>query len=338
MKFLAAILLFTSAVAAATKDEDAWISYKAKFGKRYSAMEEGTRKQNFLTKLRVIEKNNLENKKWQMGQTKFTDLTNTEKNLYRGAKMAKRVPVRTINPEETTSYSNLERALPASIDYRSNKCLQPVKDQGPCSSCWSFAAITPLEFNQCKKTGVAVSLSEQMSVDCDNYNYACTGGDFTLAWQYMEERGGAMKTSVYPYVSGTTKTNGTCKFSSSGVGAQVSFYDWTIPYPNATVSMTYLQNSGPLPTAMKVLDSFFHYTSGVYSDPACILADEYDINHAVVIIGYGTTVATSTVPATPYWIVRNSWGTGWGYNGYFYIQRGVNMCNIESWTAYVKNL
>jgi cathepsin L len=45
-----------------------------------------------------------------------------------------------------------------------------------------------------------------MSVDCDNYNYACRGGDFTLAWKYMENRGGAMKTSVYPYVSGTTKT------------------------------------------------------------------------------------------------------------------------------------
>jgi cathepsin L len=45
-----------------------------------------------------------------------------------------------------------------------------------------------------------------MSVDCDSYNYACLGGDFTMAWKYMEDRGGAMKTSVYPYVSGTTKT------------------------------------------------------------------------------------------------------------------------------------
>ena len=81
---------------------------------------------------------------------------------------------------------------------------------------------------------------------------------------------------------------------------------------------------------------FFKKRSGVYSDPACIVADENDVDHAVVIVGYGTTTATATVPATPYWIVRNSWGTGWGLSGYFLIKRGVNMCNIESWTAYVR--
>ena len=82
-------------------------------------------------------------------------------------------------------------------------------------------------------------------------------------------------------------------------------------------------------------------SSGVYSDPACIVADENDVAHAVVIVGYGTTTAIPvstaiTLPATPYWIVRNSWGTGWGLSGYFLIKRGVNMCNIESWTAYVR--
>jgi C1A family cysteine protease len=84
------------------------------------------------------------------------------------------------------------------------------------------------------------------------------------------------------------------------------------------------------------LDAWLSNRSGVYSDPACILADENDIEHAVVIVGYGTTTATATVPATPYWIVRNSWGTGWGLSGYFFIKRGVNMCNIESWAAFVK--
>ena len=120
-----------------------------------------------------------------------------------------------------------------------------------------------------------------MAVNCDSYNLGCNGGDFTLAWQYIQENGGAMISSSYPYVSGTTQTvnkfvikpfdnahllsiwfcyqNGTCKFNSSAIGAKVSFYDWTMPYPNATVSMTYLVNYGPLPTAMKVLDSLFDY-------------------------------------------------------------------------------
>lgn len=81
---------------------------------------------------------------------------------------------------------------------------------------------------------------------------------------------------------------------------------------------------------------FYLNSSGVYSDPACIVADENSVDHAIVIVGYGTTAATSTTPATPYWIVRNSWGIDWGIKGYFLIKRGVNMCNIESWAAYVK--
>jgi C1A family cysteine protease len=90
------------------------------------------------------------------------------------------------------------------------------------------------------------------------------------------------------------------------------------------------------PYTSNKLNSFDLTSSGVYSDPACIVADENDVDHAVVIIGYGTTAATATVPATPYWIVRNSWGIGWGIKGNFLIKRGVNMCNIESWAAYVK--
>jgi hypothetical protein len=45
-------------------------------------MEEGTRKQNFVAKLRVIEKNNLDNKNWQMGQTKFTDLVSPKSFIF----------------------------------------------------------------------------------------------------------------------------------------------------------------------------------------------------------------------------------------------------------------
>lgn len=75
--------------------------------------------------------------------------------------------------------------------------------------------------------------------------------------------------------------------------------------------------------------------SGVYSDSACIVSDMNQIDHAITIVGYGATTATTTSPSVPYWIVRNSWGTGWGISGYFLIKRGVNMCNIEAWTAYV---
>lgn len=148
--------------------------------------------------------------------------------------------------------------------------------------------------------------------------------------------------------------------NSLKVAIKVSSYGWVMPYPNENVIRARLQSDGPLPSSMKVIDSFFDYaymhkyliiflkssfflqmkfylnSSGVYSDPDCIVADENSVDHAIVIVGYGTTKATSTTPATPYWIVRNSWGIDWGIKGYFLIKRGVNMCNIESWAAYVK--
>ena len=52
------------------------------------------------------------------------------------------------------------------------------------------------------------------------------------------------------------------------------------------------------------------------------------VNHAVTIVGYGSQAGTD------YWIVRNSWGTGWGDKGYILMKRGINQCNIETYAQY----
>jgi len=53
-----------------------------------------------------------------------------------------------------------------------------------------------------------------------------------------------------------------------------------------------------------------------------------DVNHAVLAVGYGTENGID------YWLIKNSWGTDWGMNGYFKIQRGVNMCGIGQCNSY----
>ena len=52
------------------------------------------------------------------------------------------------------------------------------------------------------------------------------------------------------------------------------------------------------------------------------------MDHAVLVVGYGTK------DGEDYWKVKNSWGTGWGDQGYFYLKRGSNMCGVASYAAY----
>jgi C1A family cysteine protease len=75
-----------------------------------------------------------------------------------------------------------------------------------------------------------------------------------------------------------------------------------------------------------IRSKFFTHRGGIYNDVAC---DNLPVNHGVVVVGWGTA------NGIPYWIVRNSWGTGWGQAGYVYIQRGVNKCKIEQYPAVI---
>ena len=70
-----------------------------------------------------------------------------------------------------------------SVDYRTSACMNAVKSQGSCGSCWSFAANTPVEYQLCKQFGYQVVLSEQQLVDCAGYsygNYGCKGGWYVI--------------------------------------------------------------------------------------------------------------------------------------------------------------
>ena len=72
-------------------------------------------------------------------------------------------------------------------------------------------------------------------------------------------------------------------------------------------------------------------SGGIYTDTSCNTpGSTSSTNRAVVFVGWGTENGID------YWIVRNSMGPSWGENGYFRIQRGINLCNIEYWTGYVQ--
>jgi cathepsin H len=94
-----------------------------------------------------------------------------------------------------------------------------------------------------------------------------------------------------------------------------------------------LYGHGPVSIAFEVDDDFIQYQSGIYSSQDCHNGSE-DVNHAVLAVGYGTCPKTGM----DYWIVKNSWGTGWGEEGYFKIQRGVNMCGVAQCNSFPKSV
>ena len=59
-----------------------------------------------------------------------------------------------------------------------------------------------------------------------------------------------------------------------------------------------------------------------------------ELDHGVAIVGYGTDATTGN----DYWIVKNSWSTEWGLDGYVHIERSSGnprgVCGIHSFPSY----
>lgn len=291
-----------------------WENFKQKEHWNFDDEEDMARKEMFAgSDASINEHNGNKSRPFNLIHNEFSVMTAEEKAAFLGLK-----------PEMTTRASIWtpgvgNRNLPKSLDYRSDDCLQEVKNQKSCGSCWAFTAIAPLEFSRCRKRdNRKVLLSEQQLVDCDKANGGCNGGWYTTAWKYLENGSNAHKKyGLY------TAKDGKCVAKSSYNRATVKSYKWVDANPDAM--MEALQ-SGPLAVAIHATDELTKYSSGVYSSDEC----DKQINHGVVIVGYGSMCNED------YWIVRNSWGKNWGIGGYVFFKRGVNMCRIEAYACTVE--
>ena len=168
------------------------------------------------------------------------------------------------------------------------------------------------------------SLSEQQLVSCSSSygNQGCNGGWYYYAWDYAVVT--PLDTeSLYPYTSGNGVT-GSCKYSA-GSGTYYNSKQTDVSANTTAIKNAIAQQV--VSVAIQADTSTFQsYTSGVITSAAC----GTNIDHAVAAVGYGTSGTTA------YYLVRNSWDSSWGDNGYVKIGQasGAGICGINQYVAY----
>lgn len=232
------------------------------------------------------------------------------------------------HPREGSTYIEPEgledEHLPKTMDWRKKGAVTAVKNQGQCGSCWAFSTTGSLEGQHMRKTGKLVSLSEQNLVDCSESfgNNGCEGGLMDNAFKYIKANKGIDTEISYPY----NGTDGTCHFKKTTVGATDSGYI-DIPEGDEKKLKKAVATVGPVSVAIDAShESFQFYSEGIYDEPEC---SSEQLDHGVLVVGYGTK------DGKDYWLVKNSWGTTWGDEGYIYMTRNQdNQCGIASSASY----
>lgn len=265
----------------------------------------------FGSELEVIRKmQRAKGHRWIAGETTISRLPSHERKLRCGL----------IRPTASVGYQITSlgtSTAPATIDWRSwqgQNFVTPVKDQGNCGSCWAFATVGALEsyiLIKDNQPGVDENRAEEILLSCSKAG-GCDGGYPGRASEYIRSTG-LPPESYFVYTA--TSSDDSC--SGAGTGWQINNYKiaaWSY-VTTTSVSITAIKNAlahGPLVTSMDVYDDFFSYRTGIYEYATGSLSG----GHAVLIVGY---VDDPLVNGGGYFIVKNSWGTGWGEGGYFNI-------------------
>ena len=285
--------------------------YLCLFNKSYNNINYNIHENNFYKNTEYIIRHNKQNHTYKLGYNNFTDWSNktfikTYLNyIYRP------------NPKPKLIIKTTK--LPKSLDWRSTGIVNHIKNQGECGSCWAFSAISVIESNIAKRTKKINSLSEQQMIDCVTDSYGCDGGWSSSVFRYLIGGENTTTNVHYPYLGVSDK----CYFNQD-----VMRHGWIQDYISVDSTIDNLIRAlykyGPLSVAINVDYKFKMYSEGIYESNTCSYYPGH-LNHAVTLVGYGI----DPVYKKRYFILRNSWGSEWGMNGYMYFSadRG-NMCGI----------
>lgn len=209
-------------------------------------------------------------------------------------------------------------------DARTKGYVSPVKDQ-QCGNCWAYSAVGAYESSYKKINGSFINASEQQAVNCVDGD--CTGGFAYKVMEWMVDNNKNLGTEAampdagvdQPCAGGTPPTN---------------YYatDWGVIHPSGNPSLIAsvadikeaICKYGPVAASVTVSGSFQNYTNGVYFGFESNYASPSS-NHAILLVGWDDAKGA--------WLMKNSWGTDWGEDGYMWIKYNSN--NIGRRAAWI---
>jgi len=359
--FLFCALICASArLQGGTTNDPVWETYKKTWHKIYRTTEEEAKRHSLFNESlkRVADLNTKARRAGReevFGQTRFSDWTPEEFSVRLGRKSS--VPThKNVNASNVFEYSPALHTgdITKTVDWRTTPgVVSHVKDQGQCGSCWAFSVAETVESATVLQAGSApMEYSPQQIAANTPEMFGCGGGDTPNAYEYlMNEKlnpaGGLASEWYCPYSQSmvfpcqdntcTNQCSGSSQWSvyaTSFPVAQLSGYKFTTPacLSGACASQDLeklrqgLATYGPTSVCVNA-GAWNDYTGGILSDVACGGHAAYDIDHCVQLVGYHEDAQNSN---NSYWLVRNSWSTNWGEDGYIRLQFDANTCGLAN--------
>lgn len=267
----------------------------------------------FTDNKRYAESVNAQGLSYKLGENEFSDLTFEEfSRKFLSA----------------PKYQSLERPqanphfkLSGSKNWLAEGKVTPVKNQGACGSCWAFSTTGSLETAHAIKTGELIGYSESELVDCagDYGNEGCNGGEMRDAFHYIKDHQLSPEKD-YPYVPKTRECT-----ADKTKNNRIKIKSYEILKNPVVEELVKLIDINTVSIGIEVQRDFQMYKSGIFKGkPNC----GWRLNHGVLAVGYDTDKET----ALDYFLVKNSWGKGWGEEGYVrvLVGTGAGTCGVAS--------